>query len=93
MGRTPLPLFLERSSYRKRRMMDAVKLLALLGACLWMVPVLWPSSDQPGTEPIAMSRALFYVFGVWTLLIVFSAFLMRKVRGDLRAESDPGDDA
>ncbi|WP_227268657.1 hypothetical protein [Roseobacter weihaiensis] len=93
MGRTPLPLFLERSSYRKRRMMDAVKLLVILGACLWMVPVLWPSDGQPGTVPITMSRALFYVFGVWVLLIVLPAFLMRKVRSDLRAEGEPGDDA
>ena len=32
------PLFLERRSYRFRRMMDAVRLLPLLVLAFWMVP-------------------------------------------------------
>jgi hypothetical protein len=81
MARKPSPIFLERGSYRRRRMLDAVKLLVVLGACLWMIPVLWPEPDIEGTEPVALSDALFYIFGVWIFLTAVSAFLATRMRG------------
>jgi len=78
MARKPLPVFLERGSYRKRRLMDALKLLAFLGTILWMIPAIWPSASDTSIEPIATSRALFYVFGVWILLIGLSALFVHR---------------
>ena len=79
------PLFLERGTYRRRRMMDAVKLIAFLGVGLWMVPVLWPHG-QAG-DGVSMSRALLYIFGVWIVLIGLSAWLVRSLT--TRAEDAP----
>ncbi len=73
------PLFLERGSYRQRRWMDAIRLLAVLGLVLWMIPLLWPSGD-PTSEGVPMSRALHYVFGVWLLLIGACYGLTRRAR-------------
>ncbi|WP_299962729.1 hypothetical protein [uncultured Roseobacter sp.] len=76
MGRRTSPLFLERGSYRLRRLLDAVRLLVFVGAGLWMIPLLWPS-DGAGAVP--MSRALLYVFSVWALLIVAAGLLVHRM--------------
>ena len=63
-------LFLEKRSYRRRRMKDALRLLPIVGLLLWLLPVFWPSNDAPdGPDPVAMSSAVTYVFIVWVLLI------------------------
>ncbi len=77
------PLFLERRSYRLRRMMDAVRVLPLLGLGLWMVPLLWPVAEGSAEAvPVSMqmSAALRYVFGVWLLLIAAAFALWRRTR-------------
>lgn len=69
------PLFLQRKSYRARRMMDVIRLLPLLGLALWMIPLLWPVGDAVGdgaaqaTQSIPTSVALKYLFGVWIALV------------------------
>jgi len=79
MARGPSsPVFLERRSYRRRRMQDAQRLLPVLGMVLWMVPLLWPSGDESGH--VTMSTAIFYVFGVWCVLIGLSFVLWRGVQ-------------
>jgi len=86
-----LPVFLERSSYRRRRMMDALRLLPVLGLLLWMVPILWPTAaDDPATtEAISMSTAVVYVFSVWCALIVAGLALWSF----LRLSPEMGEDA
>jgi hypothetical protein len=85
------PVFLERRSYRRRRMMDALRFLPVLGVLLWMVPILWPTAaDGPTTaEAISMSTAVVYVFAVWCALIV--AALARW--SFLRLSPEMGEDA
>ncbi|MDW3225534.1 MAG: hypothetical protein R8G34_22015 [Paracoccaceae bacterium] len=80
MARPGTPLFLERSGYRQRRVMDAVRLLAILGAGLWMLPLLWPSAQVGAPEAVPLSRALSYVFGVWAALIAAAYLLARQLR-------------
>lgn len=93
MAREPRPVFLERRNYRRRRMMDAVKIVAILGAILWLIPVIWPNGDDPNTEPMPMSGALSYVFGVWLFLILLSAGLSRVLSdaqgSEAEAQQDP----
>lgn len=77
------PMFLERRSYRVRRMMDAVRFLPLLGLALWMVPLLWPASDavvEGAPEPMPMSTALLYIFGIWGALVLAAWVLWRRTR-------------
>ena len=79
-------IFLERQSYRKRRMMDAVRLLPVLGLALWMVPLMWPAVDladrDTSLEAMPTSNALFYLFIVWTSLVVAAWLLWRHTRVD-----------
>ncbi|MCR8825768.1 hypothetical protein [Pseudosulfitobacter koreensis] len=92
MARGPSsPVFLERRSYRRRRMQDAQRLLPVLGLMLWMVPTLWPSGDEAGH--VAMSGVIYYIFGVWCVLIGLSAWLWRGLRRSAEdAASDPKHD-
>ncbi len=77
------PVFLERDTYRRRRIMDAARFLPLLGAVLFAVPLLWPKPGDPAEagEAVTMSTALFYVFGVWAGLILLAALFGLKSRG------------
>lgn len=70
--------------------MDALRLLVLFGVVLWMIPVAWPVGEYASGQPVPMSSALFYVFGVWGVLIVVAFFLARGLN-DPRVEKD--DDA
>ncbi|MFW8634208.1 hypothetical protein [Cribrihabitans pelagius] len=64
----------ERQTYRRRRLMDFARLLPVLGALLFVVPLLWPDRD-PYPAPdvpsgMPMSAAITYVFAVWAVLIL-----------------------
>ncbi len=65
--------FVERRTYRRRRLMDIARLLPLLGALLLTIPLLWPNPDPypaPGSQSgMATSVAITYIFVVWTGLI------------------------
>tara|TARA_R110002110_G_scaffold140479_2_gene327782 strand:- start:1198 stop:1479 length:282 start_codon:yes stop_codon:yes gene_type:complete len=72
-------MFLERKGYRMRRLMDAVRLVPILGLGLWMVPLLWSHPDEPGGS-VSISSALTYLFGVWFVLIGVVLVLWAKTR-------------
>jgi hypothetical protein len=75
--RAPAPLFLERETYRQRRMMDAARLLPLFGAALLLVPVFWNLGHPT-------SAGAVYLFAVWLGLIVLTAALARRLAAPLR---------
>lgn len=87
------PIFVERQTYRQRRMMDAVRLLPLLGIALCMVPLLWPVPQvtaEPAVDPMPMSMALRYLFGIWAFLVVTGLLLWwRTTHQEHRAETFP----
>lgn len=66
-------VFLERRSYRQRRIIDAARILPIVGLLLWFVPLVWPNADSAGT--IKTSTATLYIFAIWIGLIVLGAFL------------------
>lgn len=78
------PLFLERATYRRRRMMDGARVLPILGAVLLLLPVLWTRSGGMGTAGEAV-----YLFGLWFGLILIAALLSRPLRGALGRENPP----
>jgi hypothetical protein len=96
-GRASRQVFVERQTYRRRRMMDAAHLLPLFGAALLMVPLLWP---QPAPDAVGagggvpMSAAIAYVFGVWAgligLSVLFGLFARHLTRPDPRPGVRPG---
>lgn len=69
------PVFLERSTYRRRRMMDAARLLPVIGALLFLVPLLWQSGEESTT-----ARGFTYVFVIWAVLIVAAGWLSRRLQ-------------
>jgi hypothetical protein len=71
-------IFLERRSYRRRRLIDGLKLLPFLGAWLFLLPAFWPEGET-GTMQ-SMSGALYFIFGVWFALIAACAALVLAVR-------------
>lgn len=84
-GRTPL--FLERQSYRRRRLVDMIRMLPLIGALLWAVPLLWPSGDESATPT---SVAIIYLFAVWLGMVVLGAILARLLKKAEDQDPDRG---
>lgn len=71
-------VFLERASYRQRRLRDAARLLPLVGAVLWVIPLLWVRNP----ETAGSAGAMIYIFGAWVILIGVSAVISRRLRPD-----------
>ncbi|MDA8747492.1 hypothetical protein N9M66_04705 [Litoreibacter sp.] len=68
------PEFLEQDVYRRRRLIDAVKLLPVLGACLFLVPALILGGEAGST-----ATRLVYFFLSWFGLILICALLVRRL--------------
>ena len=72
-------VFLERDSYRRRRLTDAIRLLPMLGLIVFMVPLLWPVQDGD-TAGLSTSVALRFLFFGWILLAGLGFILWLKSR-------------
>lgn len=70
------PLFLEHRTYRRRRLLDAVRLLPFVGAILFLAPALMPRAAQ-----MDLSGRVVYIFAAWSLLILAIALTSRAARG------------
>lgn len=77
------PPFLERRSYRRRRLSDAARLLPILGVILFMLPLLW-AAGPGGTT----ARSGLYLFGSWFVLIAIAAGLARPLTRSAEATRD-----
>ncbi|RME17583.1 MAG: hypothetical protein D6801_03075, partial [Alphaproteobacteria bacterium] len=71
------PMFLERESYRRRRLVDAMRLLPVVGMIFFLIPLLGAS----GTAPRPTAQGAIYVFSVWLGLIVAAALFARLLAG------------
>lgn len=89
MSRKPRPLFLERRSYRRRRVADAARLLPLAGWVLVCVPILWLPERTAAPDTV---RGGIYLFGVWAALIGVAFALSRVLSGEGDRTSDAGQD-
>ncbi|MEO1397785.1 MAG: hypothetical protein AAFU56_02820 [Pseudomonadota bacterium] len=77
LGVAPKPLFLERESYRYRRLMDAARLLPLIATALVLVPIFWTSKHGTG-------YGLIYIFFIWFGAILAAFVLSRRLLAPLR---------
>lgn len=80
------PLFLERETYRRRRLMDAGRILPVVGFVALLLPVLWTRSGRMGT-----AGEMVYIFALWPLLVLAAAALSGPLRAALRRERSRAD--
>jgi len=73
----PKQVFLERQNYRRRRLIDFIRMVPVIGAILWAVPLLW--STEEGRQ-VATSDAIVFVFFVWFALVGVGCVLARSLR-------------
>lgn len=91
MARPPEPMYLERQTYRRRRLEDAARFLPWLGAVLLIFPALWADggpADAPGTA----ARGL-YIFTAWAVLVLVAALLSRRLMRQDRSGGPKEEDA
>ncbi|WP_246831820.1 MULTISPECIES: hypothetical protein [unclassified Thioclava] len=86
MPQTGQPLFLARRSYRRRRLMDAARLLPIVGLVLIMMPGLWHPAQTPVPDT---GRGGLYLFAVWIVLILAAFAISRGLGPVLNAEDVP----
>jgi len=72
------PLFLERASFRRRRLGDAARVLPVLAMLLMLVPVWWVPRS------LSYAGGAVWVFTLWAALIIAVRALHRAL---LRAET------
>lgn len=89
MARGRPPIFLQPEPYRRRRLVDAARLLPVFGTFLVIVPCLLLPRGLEGTT----ASMMMYLFLVWTLLIVFAAMITRYIRKAESRGSGAGVDA
>ena len=77
------PVFLARETYRRRRLMDAARLLPFLGVFAFALPVLWFNSP-------ATSGAKIYLFVAWLALIVMTGVLAARLNREPPEDEDGG---
>ncbi|MBT6546423.1 MAG: hypothetical protein HOL77_20580 [Rhodobacteraceae bacterium] len=65
-------VYLERRRYRTRRIIEALKVLPVLGIVLFGVPLLW-------SEGVKTSDAMIYFFSVWLALVFAAVWLARRL--------------
>lgn len=78
------PIFLARDTYRRRRLVDALRLLPVVGLFLFLSPLIGGAGYLRATAPAGI-----FVFSVWFGLILATFGL---VRVHARAPGGPGTD-
>lgn len=81
MNRPPAPLFLERETYRRRRLADAARILPIAGLIAVLLPALWTRAPGAAGDAPALNTAqeAVYLFVLWGVLVVFAALLTRAL--------------
>jgi len=86
----------EKRSYRRRRLVDAARLLPVFGVAFFSIPMLWSgtaegTADGGAAEAVtSTTSAMLYIFGIWALLVAASAVISRYLRSE---EGDNGGQA
>lgn len=86
-------IFLERRSYRRRRMVDAVKMMPIAAAWAFMLPLLWSTRPTPDGEGVSLSFALIFIFGAWLTLTLASAALAAILKPESGQEGGSSEDS
>ncbi len=76
-GKRPA-LFLPRPEYRRRRLVDAARLLPVFGGFLILLPILWAPTEA-GVRATAWDG--IYLFAIWAVLVGLAAWLAPGLAG------------
>jgi len=85
MGKSTRTEFLDRTTYRQRRIRDAAQWLPVFASVLVMLPLLWPH-DTP--DQSLTSSGIIYIFGLWVLLIILAFVMSRVLRVSVTLDGD-----
>ncbi|SFS04813.1 hypothetical protein [Yoonia litorea] len=83
--KSPPPIFLQRSSYRQRRLRDGARLMPFVGGVLWAIPLAWSGSS---TTQDGGTSGLLFIFGVWVFLIAVTALLASRIKSDTPSDDE-----
>ena len=86
LRRVRAPLFLPRPEYRRRRLVDAARLLPVFGGFLMLLPILWTPAEMQGRNT---AQDGIYLFFIWAVLVGLAAWLAPS----LADAADDGADA
>jgi hypothetical protein len=67
-------LFFRNAVYRRNRLIDAVRLLPVLGTILFLMPAFLAGGSA------ATARQWLYLFGAWIVMIIVAALMARALR-------------
>jgi hypothetical protein len=70
--------FLDRESYRKKRLIDASKLLPLLGALGFILPFVYLFTEEDAQR--SPGQTAIYLFVAWLVLILCAGYLAPRMR-------------
>lgn len=73
------PLFVARRTYRHRRMADAARLLPILGAGLFALPLLWRGGEEATGQGMGTVGVMIYLFAVWIFLACVAGLISRRL--------------
>lgn len=77
MTRKTGQVFVEKRTYRQRRLADAARLLPILGAGLFALPLLWKGDgSETGMRTVSV---MLYLFLAWIFLFGASAIISRRL--------------
>ena len=72
-------LFVERRTYRLRRLMDAARILPVLGLALFLLPLLWAPE---GAARRLLEVDAIYLFAIWFVLIGAACLMASRLDPD-----------
>ncbi|MFN3954658.1 MAG: hypothetical protein ACK4LQ_09400 [Pararhodobacter sp.] len=78
------PLFLERDTYRRRRVMDGARILPVAGFVAILLPALWARGDGS-----SMAVEALYLFALWAVLVLAAALLSRPLGSGYKRDAPP----
>lgn len=82
------PLFLARQTYRRRRLMDAARMLPVAGILLLLLPMLW--TPRPGAPRLTAGDGI-YLFVIWAVLILAARLLAPRLDSPKPGDDGAGD--
>lgn len=76
----PSPQFLDLKSYRRKRLIDAAKLLPVLGAVGFLFPLPFFFFGRAEQHPDGATPLAVYFFSAWLLLIIAALALSHALK-------------
>lgn len=88
------PVFVQRRTYRRRRVADGARLLPVFGGILFLIPLLWggePAGPDAAPDGGRTAWVMTYLFLVWFGLAVLSGVLARFLVAEDEGNEEEGE--